>query len=647
MNIKILDSWLRDYLKTKASAKEVSQALSLTSLSVEKLEKTGDDYIYEMEITTNRPDLFSVTGIAREAAAVLPRFGISAEFVKPQFEAPRVSGSFPIEIKINPKLVNRVSAVVMEVKIGQSSELIKKRLEASGIRSLNNVIDVTNYVMRVIGHPCHVFDFDRLNTKTLTIEEARVGEKIKTLDEKTYLLKGGEIVARDGNGRIVDLLGIMGLANSVVTNGTMRILYFLDNNKPSFIRRASMNLAVRTEAAVLNEKGIDAELVKDALFYGIGLFEKSASGKVISSIFDQYPNKPKEMEISLPFEKIRRVLGSDIKAEDIGKILSSLAFKVKLEKEQVVVRVPSFRIKDIEIEEDVIEEIARVYGYDNLPTHVPKIAGIEIPIFYDDFYFENKAKNALKYWGFTECYTYSFVSEDMYEGPINEALQIANPLNNDLVYMRNSLIPSLLNVVRENKSRDEIKIFELSNTYKKNDGKLPYEVRMLSAVVKSKTTNFYEIKGVVEQLSKDLGIEKLVFKNSEKGGLGASVYIGKKHLGEIEVLDGALINFEINFEVMLRFANVKKVFKHFSKFPPITEDISIISDTNTQDLINAIASVSSKIAEVALLDSYKASRTFHIVYLDYEKNLTKEDVAKIRKEVLKTLKEKYKVEIRG
>jgi len=194
MNIKILDSDLRKYLKTGATPKTIAEKLSLSSLSVEGIEKLGDDYIYEMEITTNRPDLFSVLGVAREAAAVLPHSGTPAQFLPLKIKKPEVSSNDAlITVRSDPKLTNRICAVVMKVKIGESPKFIKNTLEASGIRSLNNVIDVTNYVMRIIGHPAHVFDFDKLNTKELIIKEAQKGDKITTLDGKLIPCKAGKL----------------------------------------------------------------------------------------------------------------------------------------------------------------------------------------------------------------------------------------------------------------------------------------------------------------------------------------------------------------------------------------------------------------------------------------------------------------------
>jgi len=190
MNIKILDSWLKEYVKTKATPEKIGELLSLSSVSVEKIEPYGnDDFAYDIEVTTNRPDLMSVVGIARETTAVLKQNGIEAEFTPPTLANPQTPKTDLIQIKNDPKLVNRLCAAVMEVATGDSPKEIKDRLEASGTRSLNNLIDVTNYVSKTIGHPTHVFDFDRLDTQVLTIREALKGETIETLDGKKLLLK--------------------------------------------------------------------------------------------------------------------------------------------------------------------------------------------------------------------------------------------------------------------------------------------------------------------------------------------------------------------------------------------------------------------------------------------------------------------------
>jgi phenylalanyl-tRNA synthetase beta chain len=649
MNIKILDSWLREYVKTKASTEKIGELLSLSSVSVERIEKYNKtDYTYDIEVTTNRPDLMSVVGLARETATVLKQNGIEAEFVPPVFIKPHAPKKALIEIESDPKLVNRLCAVVMNVEIDDSPKEIKDRLEASGTRSLNNLIDITNYVSKTIGHPTHVFDFDRLKAAMLTIREARKGETIETLDEKIHQLNGGEIVAVNDKDEIVDLLGIMGLKNSVVNEKTKRILYFINNNEPTKIRKASMSLGIRTEAAVVNEKNLDRELAFDALIYGIQLYKQMAKGEIISDIIDIYPNKLKEKTIEVSLEKINKVIGVDIDPEKALKSLSNLGFKAQLISGKIKVEVPSFRIGDVEIEEDVIEEIARIYGYHNLPELLPSQTQIIPHQFANEFYWENRIKQAMKYWGFIETYTYSMVSEGLFEGPLEEAVEINNPLNEEFVYMRKTLVPSLLKVVSENKNSEIIKIFEISNIYNKKLNDLPEEILTFAGVIKKEKVSFYEIKGLIEQLSLDLGIKDLSFKQSEKTGNGASIYLGKENLGEIEIMDTNLIDFELNFEMLLKHATQNKEYKPLNKFPPIVEDLSITIGTNvkTEEIIRNIESQNNLITDVSLKDSYKDSRTFHITYQDPNKNLTNGEVLKIKEKIIASLKETFNASVR-
>jgi phenylalanyl-tRNA synthetase beta chain len=649
MNIKILDSWLRDYLETKATPQKIGELLSLSSVSVERIESYGEDFVYDIEVTTNRPDLMSVLGIARETAAILPQFGINAKLIQPTLEKPKTNDKDPLKITYDPKLVNRMLAVSMNVNIKSSPKEISQRLETSDIRSLNNVIDVTNYVMRTIGHPTHVFDLDRLNTKSLIIREAKKGEQIETLDNKIYSLKGGEIIAANEQGDIVDLLGVMGLANSVVTQETKRILFFINNNDPRHIRKTSMALGIRTEAAVINEKILDPELAMDAMLLGIEMFRRYADATNISAILDIYPNKPKTKTISTPLDKVNKILGVKVDIAKSIDALETLGFKTNITKEEIKVTVPSFRLGDIEIEEDVIEEIARIHGYHNLPSILPPLNENTDPRpGMDQFYWEEKIKQAMKYWGFTETYTYSFVSESMFDGPVDQAVEIANPLTNDFIYMRNSLIPSLLQVIANNKQADEIKIFEIANTYLKQENDLPEENMCFAGIIKMEKADFFKAKGIIEQVLNDLCIKNVTFKQSEKGGSGASLFIKEDYLGEIEVLDTNLIDFELKLKVIIAHANNSKVFKPFAKYPPIVEDLTLIVDEkiNTQDIIDTIKKQSHLITETLLKDTYETSRTFHIVYQDFEKNLTKEDITKLHDQIISTLKEKFKATIK-
>lgn len=647
MNIKILDSWLRDHLQTNATPQNIAKAMSLTSVSIERMEKYGKDYVYDIEITTNRPDLMSIVGLAREAAAVLPQFGYKAEFIPPKITKPqKIEKELPLKIINNEKLVGRICAVVMEVNVKPSPDQIKERLETSDIRSLNNVIDVTNYIMRTIGHPSHVFDYDRLSNNTIRIRESSKGEQITTLDGKTYTLAGGDIVADDGEGNIIDLIGIMGLQNSVVTNDTKRIVLFIDNNDPQRMRRTSMQLNIRTEAVQMNEKSIDPELAYDALTYGISLYQDIAEATLLSNVIDIYPSPKKTHTVSVSLSKIHEVIGVPIQQKEAETILHKLGFKVESKENIIKATIPSYRSDDITIPEDLIEEIARVYGYHNLPSLLPPITTSELTqIENNQFYWEDKVKGALKYWGYTEVYSYPMVSEQMYEGPLDNAVKLANPLGEEFVYMRRTLVPNLLKVVNDNKNYESIKIFEIANVYEKQGKDLPSETRNIAILIQEKGTTFFHLKGLLEQLTRDIGIQTISFEPADKSGLETNVLLNGEEIGSIEVLDENLINTELNFEALVAHASNKKSYLPLSKFPSIYEDLSLIvpDEITTKNVIDTIKSTNTLIKSVTFIDKYENSKTFHIEYQDENKNLTNEEVKYIRNDIFTNLKNKLSV----
>lgn len=649
MNIKILDSWLKEYLKTKATPQQIAEKLSLTSVSVERLEKLKNDFLYDIEITTNRPDLMSVIGLARETATILPQFGINAKYEKPDQSLPSISieNEQNITIKNNPKLVRQISAVIMDITVKQSPQFIKDRLEASGIRSLNNLIDITNYIMRETGHPTHVFDYDKLTTKKIIIREARIGEKITTLDGKQYTLQGGDIIADNCSGEIIDLLGIIGTANTAVTDQTKRVLFFIDNPEPHHIRKTSMNLGIRTEAAILNEKDINPLLTQSSLYQGIKLFKELADAKIISNIINITATTPKPKIIKLSLEKIANVIGTQIPESGITTILKNLEFEVKkTNPDTLEVTIPAWRASDdTSIPEDLIEEIARIYGYHNIPNSLPPIISTEITNHdQNKFYWEDHVKDALKYWGFTEIYTYPMISAKLLDENIKNVIKIANPLSEDWVYMRPSLKPSLTKVIEENPNYKCIKIFELANTYTSETNKLPNQTLILAGIIKDSKATFFHAKGIIEQLLIDLGIQNINFQNTKDTTSITQIFYNKALLGKIEILQN-LIYFELNFDLLLKFVTSKKTYIPLNKFPSIIEDLALIapSDIATDTIIATIKTQSPLIKEVTLLDKYQQTRTFHIVYQSTDRNLTDQEIGDIRTKILQTLLQKHNI----
>lgn len=645
MDIKLLDSHLRKFLKTDAKPVDLARMMSLTSVSIERIHEIENDFVYDIEITTNRIDLAGAVGIAREASAVLPTFGVNAEFVPPHLSKPKEGSTIHLTIESNDAQVYRTLGVVMEVTIDESSDEIKKTLEAEDVRSLNNVIDVTNYVMKTIGHPTHVMDYDRIATGKIIIKGAKKGDQITTLDEKTYTLDTGDLVATDGTDRIIDLIAIMGLKNSVVTEQTKRIVFFLDNANPHRIRTTSMKTGIRTEAAQINEKNLDPELAYDALLYGIELFEKECGGKVVSPIIDIYPHKKTLPEVSVPYEKITAVIGMDVDIKQSAEVLERLGFHVELRKDHMHVRVPSFRSHDVTIPEDIIEEIARTYGYHNIPSQLPPLTSVQtVNQDTNVFYWEKKIKDMMKYWGYTETYTYSLVDKHLLANE-HEALRLSNPLQEDAAYLRTALTPSLLDVVENNKKHGSMKLFEVANIYKKRDGDLPDEQIHFAGIIKHPVVSFFEVKGLLEQLAHECRVSKLHFKQSDTE---ISVFVDKTAIGSISIHSPQVVSWEIDLALFLEYATSKKVYKPLTKFPAVHEDLSVIADPtiSTKEILDLIQSHDPLIQAVSLTDRYNDSRTFHITYQSNEKNLTNADIMSVRESLISKLKKQHNATIK-
>ncbi|MGB6882005.1 MAG: phenylalanine--tRNA ligase beta subunit-related protein, partial [Microgenomates group bacterium] len=371
MDILISDNWLRDFVKTDATAKKIAECLSLSGPSVDKTEKKAKDTIYHIEVTTNRVDSASVYGIAREAAAILPRFNIKARFLPLRVKANQkfTKNVKYLDVKIDHKLCPRFTAILIKnVKTKPSPDYIKKRLMAVGERPINNIVDISNYIMHEIGQPVHTFDYDKIAGAKMILRASKKGEKITTLDGITHELPGGDIVIEDGDGRLIDLAGIMGGKNTAIDRNTKNVLLFVQTYNPVNIRKTYISLGQRTEAAALFEKDLDPELVSLAMRRGIDLFIKLTGGKPKKEVLDIYPKpyKAKALKTTLDFIKDR--LGVDLSKQEISKILCSLDFEINWKGKELEVLIPSFRAKDISLPEDIIEEVARIYGYHNLPS---------------------------------------------------------------------------------------------------------------------------------------------------------------------------------------------------------------------------------------------------------------------------------------
>lgn len=648
MNIKILDSWLREHLETTANPEQIAQAMSLCGPTFDKTTKVKtngkSDYLYDIEITTNRVDVMSVRGIAREAVVILPEFGYKTK-LKPldigKTNPPQKSVS--LNLKSNPKLTQRVMGVVMEVKsIGKSPKWLSSRLEASGIRSLNTAVDITNYVMTEIGHPTHVFDYDLIKPN-MFLRESKKGEEIESFDGKKYTLPGGDIVIDNGRGEIIDLPGIIGTKNSVVRNTTKRILFFLETNNPVRIRKTSMTLDIRTVAATLNEKKVDPNLAKIAMKRGMFLLKQLLHAKQISKIYDLYPKKIISKNVSIKHAFLEEKLGIKIKPTRVVKILANLEFLPKYDKKTNTysVTAPTYRSGDISIPEDVVEEIARIYGYHNLPSAL-MTGSIPDPLPNAPFDFEYRLKRRLKELGGTEIYTYSMVDKTMAG---RGALKLNNPLGSDSSHMRTTLLPSLRNAVLKNiREKNPFHLFEMANIYLNNPGNLPNEKLTLSGIFVNQT--YRESKGTIETFLQIIRKE-IDFKPKDSFGLtpstSAQIIVNGKTIGKIGLIENSkFVYYEFDMEKLGKFKSSNSKYIPIPKYPAQIEDISLILPERTRaiDIIKSLLRI-RYIVNVKLNQIHKNTFTFRVWYQSPKKTLTNLEVKKIRKLALKMLISKH------
>lgn len=656
MNILVPDSWLREYLKTDATPKQIKEYLSLCGPSVERINTAKGEPVYDIEITGNRPDAMSVMGVAREATVILPRFGIKAKLTSNQEANLPISknGKLKLQITTDPKLNPRWMSIVFDnVKIKSSPDWLKKRLELTGVRPINNVIDITNYLMHAYGQPAHVFDYDRITDGSMKLRASNKGETLVTLDGKTHTLPGGDIVIADGSGRLIDLCGIMGGENSAITEKTTRVVLFLQTYDPVHIRKTSMNLAHRTEASGLFEKGLDTELVLPVFLEGIKLMQEITAGKIASDVVDIYPNPYHAPTIKAKRTKIDSYIGVRLETKEIQKILTDLGCKTTITDDDVIVTPPSYR-RDIEIDVDVIEELARIYGYHTIKGKLPEG---EIPKTFEEpiLGWEQKIKNKLCDWGYTETYTYSMLSKnqlDIFHMNSEQTYEITNPISTDWVYMRPTLLPSMLNAMKQNMPYEtDLKLFELSMTYAYRKTNLPIEQSTLIVAVSG--SRYGKLKGIAEALFSLFGIKLLPTIEPANAFYQTNRSLRLANFGQLGEIDPNLLSnlgihkpitvLELSVDQLVKHAQTEKKFIPIPKNPASYEDLAFVVPVKSHiaPMIAALKTLDPLIENVTLFDSFNNIRTFHVTYQSDTKNLTSEDIAKVREKIIRHMKKEF------
>jgi phenylalanyl-tRNA synthetase beta chain len=641
-------SWLKEYVDITLTPKELGEKLTEVGLGCEKIIKTSDDTIFELEITPNRPDCLSIIGVAREVAAIENK-KIKFPHLRQGFGGQaKLKKILPLTIKTDPKINPRFTGIIISgIKVGESPKWLRDRLAKMNQRSINNIVDITNYVMLELGNPIHAFDYDKLEGSVMTVTSAKGGERFESVDGITYHLPKDAVIISDKE-KVIDLCGIKGGKNSGTFETTKNILIRVPVEVPNLIRRASQTLGLRSEASSIFERGVNAGGTIDTLKRTVDLVLELAGGEIASELYDIREKDFKPWKLKLRKDRLSKILGIEIPEKIIIKILESLSLNPVILGTQseawrtpesdsgqarmtriIECTIPTYR-NDLKIEEDLIEEVARIYGYNSFPKTMPvgQIPTTQIPYF-KDYRLDEKVKNNLKAAGFSEVYTYALIGEkDLPEGTNSQDhLRVDNPVSRDFEYLRPTLKINLLKALSQNKANfEKVNLFELGKVYLGKNLDEAKETYYLSGISNSK--NFFEIKGLLEKIFDELGVKDDPTKY-------------------IEMLENGIM-FELDYSELIKNKNLNKTFKPLPKYPPIVEDLSIVADENikTNELISEIQKQSSLIASVSLLDQFKNSRTFHVVYQHEERNLTILEVTKIREKILATLMEKFHAELK-
>ena len=634
----------------------------------------NDDTVVEFEITNNRPDCYSVIGLAREAAAA---FGKTM-----RHHAPIVKGSdagsifekLDVEVPAT-ELCNRyTSRMVTNVKIAPSPKWLRQRLRANGVRPINNIVDITNYVMLEYGQPMHAFDYRYVTSGKIVVREAEEGEALTTLDGNVRPLKAGMLVIADDE-RAIGLAGIMGGENSEITEDTTTVVFESANFNGTSIRQTALALGMRTDASAKFEKNLDPMMTVPAVERACELVELLGCGDVLDGTIDVINYVPEARTLPLEPEKINRLLGTDISKEAMVDYLKLLEIPV----EGDTILVPSFR-PDLNLMADIAEEIGRSYGYNQIPTTAFKTStqgGYSA-----EMLFETKSGALCRSIGYSEIITYSFVSPAIFDqirlpadSPLRNTLKIQNPLGEDTSVMRTIALPSMLDILSRNNAyhNKSVKLYELAKIYLPTEGQtLPSEPKMLVLGTYGAGESFFTLKGELEAIFAGLNAKKASYtavsdNPSYHPGRCAMVTVDGEDIGYIgQVHPLVAQNYGMDCEVYCAEINLTKLFElrlpeptyvPLPKYPTVNRDLSIICDeavtvAQAQDVMTAAAG--KLLRDIRLFDIYrgtgvpegKKSLAFSLALRADDRTLTDTDSEAVVSKVLKALDEKLGATLR-
>ena len=628
-----------------------------------------NDYIVEFELTSNRPDCQSIIGLAHEVSATLDK-----DVKLPESDFREIDEAIEYEVKVLDKdLCPRfIIREIKDIEIKPSPYFMQRCLIESGIRPINNIVDITNFVMLEYGQPLHAYDASKLSTKEFVIKRASDNDSFYTLDDLERKLDSEMLMITDGQ-KNIGIAGVMGGQNSDVSDTTTHIVLESANFNADNIRHTSKKLNLRTEASARFEKGIDLSRAEEAINRACHLIDYYGYGKVLSGKKDTLENEIEVKTVVVSIDRINKLLGEKLSPEKMSEILSKLKFKTEIQGNNLSIKVPEFRL-DIDMEADIVEEIARLYGYNNILSQ--NIVGeLTSGVKTEDRIFEDYIKDAMMSNGLTEVLTYSFVSPTSLEKigeDLSNAVKLINPLGEETSVMRTSLVPAMLEIISRNLSRkvDFFSGFEVGNIFSNPDA--PVQKRAIVAGVYGKEEDFFTMKSRLEGVLDYIGIESRSYQPFSENELYhpmrcAQISSGDEQIGFIGEVHPLIAEkfdikkrvylFTLDFDIISGIRTKLKLYKQVPKFPAIKRDIALVvsEEIAVGSIENLIISKGNSLIEkVELFDIYmgdqvpkgKKSVAYGITYRALDRTLTDEEITLVQSKILTHLADELGAHLR-
>ncbi|MGA9769588.1 MAG: phenylalanine--tRNA ligase subunit beta [Blastocatellia bacterium] len=681
--MKISYNWLDELVALTLSPKEMREALTMAGLAVEGVEPTGDDHILDLDLTSNRPDALSHLGVAREAAIVC------GTTLKPRDvtlnESDELAESVAsIEIDDADLCPRYAARIVRGVKVGPSPDWLVKRLESIGQRSVNNIADITNYVMFELGQPTHAFDLNLLRERRIIVRRPRPGEELTTLDGVTRKLAPEHLLIADAD-HPVAIAGVMGGEETEINAQTTDVLIESAYFNPASVRATARVLGMDTEASYRFARGVDHDGQVRAADRVAQLIQEIAGGTVLKGAIDVYPSRIPRNTVTLREARVEKLTGLKVEIEKAAEILRSLGFEVELAagEKQLRATAPSFRV-DISREEDLVEEVARHVGYNLVATTLPGWSGLGSYLPGDDR--RRNVRRTLAALGFDEAYTFSFVNgerDQLFRQGEKPAAVLSNPIDVNQSLMRSSLITGLLESLQHNfnQGRKDVKLFELGRVFKATETNRPDERELLAVVLsgevapddwrQARQVDFYDLAGAIEAVVSSLSITGFTIERASVEYLhpGQSAALSRDGVevaryGRLHPRIASLYKFrqpvyigELEFGKLLEIPADQVRYSALPRFPASARDVSALVPDSAMwgDIEKAIAGLGiNEIVEVRVFDMYKGkempegmrSLAFRVTYRGKGRTLTDEEVAVMHERVRQLLESRFGVQLR-